>query len=698
MVYGDLLLPITDNKWHHVAMSYDTTTGYLKLYIDGTEVGSNSFGENPLASSTVNFRIGSNSYEEINGFDGYMSDVALWNRAISIDEVRSLYNRDEGNQYPFQDTLLTHRTAYFVGHPEGEGYNGDSHDFSDITNWHSADAHPLHGFPDYKDSVVINTNVTLPYYHTGSRGYVFNDVTVNNSVIDTTNTHMPITATGGNIVLNDGAMNDGKLFANTVIFNSSYNSYTFGGQVFGDAEFNNSSKQVFNGASFPGAVYGNATFNNISENGHNDEGTRAYVRGNATFNGGSANAGGTVGGTGTFYYPSPLLTPADNLLGPIYSSGYNAVNSLVAYWKMDEEGGTRSNYSQTMADLSLYVAPTFVNSVAVNYGSYEETQGTYTRIFDSQNNFHGPNNNTIYWGLTPDESHYAWIITYQFYDQEHDYYNSLPAYWSDDLTNWVAVEPGAATLTTTEILNITPNVGYSDGHDANAAIFSGVASEYLNNTGINFGYEMSVSAWVRFSGATLSNNPQIIWGMGGAGSHDAYTFLNNRKIYSVFANHNTNVKSVNSLQNISGNTWYHVVTTLNPTGANLYINGVLKSTTSISGVRESGFNVGNSIINAYAGADNGSPLNGMVDDVGLWGKALTYSEVTGLYAAPNIQTFLSQYGSTLSGQNNPFGGGGGLANGIYTNRNPYNYIRLPHSYGDLIYPISILKLPFQFNL
>ena len=79
---GDAIL----NEWYFVAATYDGTT--QRLYIDGSQ--SASVATSQTISTTQNARIGSNAWIEANFWTGNLANVAIWNRALSSDEINSV--------------------------------------------------------------------------------------------------------------------------------------------------------------------------------------------------------------------------------------------------------------------------------------------------------------------------------------------------------------------------------------------------------------------------------------------------------------------------------------------------------------------------------------------------------------------------------------------------------------------------------
>ena len=83
---------LLDGKWAHIVISYSNTSDALVLYINGSaetvNTTSGTFIDIPNSSNT--FQIG-------NGFLGKISDVAIYNTALSASNVTSIY--DGGDSY-----------------------------------------------------------------------------------------------------------------------------------------------------------------------------------------------------------------------------------------------------------------------------------------------------------------------------------------------------------------------------------------------------------------------------------------------------------------------------------------------------------------------------------------------------------------------------------------------------------------------
>lgn len=73
------------NEWHYVVASYDGIT--QKMYVDGSLVSSGATSQ--TISTTTNAKIGESTYESVL-MDGNLANVAIWNRALSSDEINSV--------------------------------------------------------------------------------------------------------------------------------------------------------------------------------------------------------------------------------------------------------------------------------------------------------------------------------------------------------------------------------------------------------------------------------------------------------------------------------------------------------------------------------------------------------------------------------------------------------------------------------
>ena len=81
------LATVYSGDWHFFTASYDGTT--QKLYVDGSELASATTSQ--TLSTTTNAKIGTRSFSTpANYFQGNLANVAIWNRALSSDEINAV--------------------------------------------------------------------------------------------------------------------------------------------------------------------------------------------------------------------------------------------------------------------------------------------------------------------------------------------------------------------------------------------------------------------------------------------------------------------------------------------------------------------------------------------------------------------------------------------------------------------------------
>jgi hypothetical protein len=92
---------IQDDTWHHLALTYDTgdaTAPPLKLYVDGALVQSWEQFSNPLETSDasqLSLGVSRPKGAQSGQFHGLQDETALWNRALSSNEVKAIHT--DGN-------------------------------------------------------------------------------------------------------------------------------------------------------------------------------------------------------------------------------------------------------------------------------------------------------------------------------------------------------------------------------------------------------------------------------------------------------------------------------------------------------------------------------------------------------------------------------------------------------------------------
>lgn len=175
------------------------------------------------------------------------------------------------------------------------------------------------------------------------------------------------------------------------------------------------------------------------------------------------------------------------------------------------------------------------------------------------------------------------------------------------------------------------NITYNTGKVNQGASFSGVSRIQIpHSQTFNF-IEFTISGWLK--PGTFANNF--------AGILDKYVGSTSGLLIDIPSNSSRRLRgsavvrgtptnldyTVTSNTVLISNVWYHFAVTFSQIALKIYINGILENTTTFSGA------LVNNTENISIGGDNVSTYlyDGMLDEIGIWKRELTQSDITSLY-------------------------------------------------------------------
>jgi subtilisin-like proprotein convertase family protein len=93
--------PLVNRRWQHVALSYDTALRQAKVYVNGQEAASQfvSAGLDPVTSGDLFFGFHPGTATNVASFKGGIDEFGLYRRALSACEVSAIYNAGAGGKY-----------------------------------------------------------------------------------------------------------------------------------------------------------------------------------------------------------------------------------------------------------------------------------------------------------------------------------------------------------------------------------------------------------------------------------------------------------------------------------------------------------------------------------------------------------------------------------------------------------------------
>lgn len=217
--------------------------------------------------------------------------------------------------------------------------------------------------------------------------------------------------------------------------------------------------------------------------------------------------------------------------------------------------------------------------------------------------------------------------------------DNIVSYWTLDETSGTRADSHGNN-------DLTDNntVGYGTGKISNAADFEYSNSEYLSiadgsQSGLDGMSNLSVSLWAWVE-STAINYPNLISKWSDTARGWAVVILSGKFYFYTnpdgASGTTTSVAATNSL---STGTWYHLVGTFTSgtNGQKLYINGSLDAqATPIGSVinnNSAAFQMGNSP--GQFGGYSSNYFDGLIDEVGIWNRVLSGTEVSELYNSGN---------------------------------------------------------------
>ena len=183
-----------------------------------------------------------------------------------------------------------------------------------------------------------------------------------------------------------------------------------------------------------------------------------------------------------------------------------------------------------------------------------------------------------------------------------------------------------------------------------STLFDGVDDRVEINNTLGSGYaELSISTWVKYNNnLATSNQYHEIVAKIGPSFGNSFVLRNMRSGASsnggeLYFNVHTPNGSFSAFSGVvpSQNVWYNIVGTYDGSNLKIYIDGVLKATTSASGNINSNTEL---LMLGDAGYGGFSAfLSGNLDEVSIYSRGLTQSEVTSIYnsGVPNDVSTIS---------------------------------------------------------
>ncbi len=218
------------------------------------------------------------------------------------------------------------------------------------------------------------------------------------------------------------------------------------------------------------------------------------------------------------------------------------------------------------------------------------------------------------------------------------------------------------------ILTVNPST-FSQTWGGGALGFTGSDYVRVSDNTINVSGDFTIECWVKFS--DLSTTQEILVKDDDPSKNHGYTYefglwknTSNQIVFQVGSSTVYSYTRKTSTTIVTSGTWYHLAGTVDGTTLSLYINGVSEGTTTIPNPRRSDVN-GNNIYFASHSKMSTYFLNGILDEVRIWGIARSAEEIQSTMYGPlnGIETGLQAYYKMNAGSGSAINDNKGTNNG-----------------------------------
>jgi hypothetical protein len=202
----------------------------------------------------------------------------------------------------------------------------------------------------------------------------------------------------------------------------------------------------------------------------------------------------------------------------------------------------------------------------------------------------------------------------------------LISYWKLDESSGDASDSvGSNTLTNDNVTYATGKINNGADLEASSTALFTTTTTPVTGTG-----DKTVSVWCNAESFNAFGNVAVSIGGQSTNNQLGIGFQQNGKPYANLYGGGGQIVSATAL---STSTWYHLCAVYKTSGIILYVDGTAIATGASNSMNISGTN-GN-IFGNYTDYDTNWGFDGMIDEVGIWSRALSSTEVTSLYNSGN---------------------------------------------------------------
>lgn len=163
VVYGSTL---SADEWYHVAFTYDKSQ--KKLYVNGELIGTPVSDSTAIATSALALSISGHGFVGGDYFNGIIDDVRIYNRTLSLKEIRDLYNWAPGPVGYWKMDEKTGTGSNVVKDTSGNGNHGTMGASMTESDWVLGKYGSALDFDGDNDYVYVGSDPILNFLDNGN--------------------------------------------------------------------------------------------------------------------------------------------------------------------------------------------------------------------------------------------------------------------------------------------------------------------------------------------------------------------------------------------------------------------------------------------------------------------------------------------------------------------------------------------------
>jgi hypothetical protein len=603
---------VNDGKWHHAAAVFDGATKYL--YVDGVLDASKPWA-NVIDQTTDPVWIGSNSDYPGRLWKGSIDEVAVYNRALSGNEIAAIYNAGSSGKCFTPDTIpdafsFTAQTGMplnttIVSNPitvAGINYltpisiaacaDASCEYKINSGTWTSSPGNVSNGDTVWvhQKSSSSNSTMTTARLTIGGVNGDFNVTTASSTDPDATG--LVYWWKGENNAYDSVGGNNGTLFGTTFGTGKIGQAFSFDGVDDYMSDPNNPP---------PGSLAISAWIKSSDNSGQN----RLII---------GENVG--IQGTGWQFF----IQEGGRLVFGIYAPGWTFVTSSVDL-PVNQWVHVAVTFNSANGAMQLYI-----NGVPDSTNQYTGSLWAANTNPLKIGSLGTPTGAAPFAGLIDEIKIYSRALSASEIAKSY----GLVAWWKGDNDAFDSIGGNNG------VWNGTP--AYASGKIGQAFSFDGVDDTVsvgmLNNTALNEALPFSIAAWINTSDTspyqTIASN--YMGESGGLGNYSTYLIINSGNL--VFGL-NKRQQVDESISTGISTGWHFVTATYDGSVLNLYLDGVLQESAvrQFTGSSDNtrGWYIGNYPPEWVSYIGTNTSFHGLIDDVKIYSRALSAAEVANNY-------------------------------------------------------------------